>query len=150
MVMHINYLNGLGVVLTLCILLGCANSDESDKETAPENSGTVSGTIDFDGSVTLANISYLTITLEDTSIADAPSEVISETTIESPDEIPIRFSINYDETLIVENRTYTIRAEVFELNENGGGERAYLTTQSYPVLTRGYGNEVNVLVSRIN
>jgi uncharacterized lipoprotein YbaY len=125
------------------MLIGC-----SDDTNSPEKA--VTGTIDFAEPVDLGSLVSARIKLVDVSIADAPEIVISEQIIEPIDAVPISFSVNYLEEEIDPSRSYSISAAVYGVNDLDVEVRAFITTQTYPVLTQGFGDEANLLVERIN
>jgi putative lipoprotein len=82
-------------------------------------------------------------TLLDVSRADAKAEVLGSVRIEKAGQIPIRFEIAYDSAKVDERHAYAVRARIL------GGERTLFTTDKvYPVLTRGAGKEVDLLLVR--
>jgi copper homeostasis protein (lipoprotein) len=104
--------------------------------------GRVKGTATYRERMALPDSALFEAVLEDVSRADAAAEVIARTRIEHPGNPPIRFEIMYEPTKIEQNHDYSVRARITD------GERLVFTTvQNYPVLTRGNGNEVNLLLS---
>ncbi len=87
--------------------------------------------------------------VEDISRADAPSIVIGEqhqtdVALQAGQVVPLRIEIPASE--INERHSYSVRVHI---DVSGLGKVAHgdlLSTQTYPVLTRGYGNEVRVNV----
>lgn len=92
------------------------------------------------------------IELEDVSRADAASQVVTRmrfpaTKIHQPGLILFDLAVPKD--AIDEKSLYSIRAHV-DINGSGEVERGdYITTQSYPVLTRGYGDKVRLQLQRV-
>src|SRR5262249_14786937 len=82
-------------------------------------------------------------TLEDVSKADAPAEVIGQTRIDQLGNPPFRFEITYDPSHINASHRYVVRARILV-----NGQLFFVTDQSYPVLTAGHGNEVELLLRR--
>ena len=78
--------------------------------------------------------------LEDVSRADAKAEVLGRERIESP-SVPIRFEIPYDPSRIDERHAYAVRAWILV-----GGDLRFTSDTVYPVLTRGAGDEVEILL----
>ena len=109
------------------------------------------------GQVVLPNVELpnqtadLIVQVEDVSRADAPSQVVGEQRVSGvavragqvlPFEIEIPGQVD-------PNRSYSVRAHV-DMTGSGKVETGdFITVQSYPVLTQGYGNEANVTVKRI-
>ena len=105
--------------------------------------GHVKGTATYRERMALPPNAVFEATLEDVSRADAPSEIVGQTRIEGPGNPPIRFEISYDPSRINPKNRYTVRARILV-----GGRLFFTSDQSYPVLTGGQGNEVEVLLRR--
>jgi putative lipoprotein len=83
-------------------------------------------------------------TLEDVSRADAQAVVLGSVRVEDVGAVPIPFEILYDPAQIDERRSYVVRGRLL------AGERLLFTTdRAAPVLTRGHGNEVELLLVRV-
>ena len=109
----------------------------------PGAGGRVEGTATYRERMALPAGALFEAVLEDVSRAGAAAEVIARTRIEHPGDPPIRFEIIYEPAKIEQNHDYSVRARITD------GERILFTTvQFYPVLTRGNGNEVSLLLSR--
>jgi len=106
-------------------------------------SGKISGTATYRERMTLTPSAVFEATLEDTSRADAPSEVIGRAEVERLFNAPIPFEISYDPTKIQESHSYAVRARI-----TSGKKLLFTTTQNYPVLTRGNGNQVSLMLQR--
>lgn len=118
------------------LFAGCS-ADGGGRKTA-----TVTGTVNYLQSAALPPGAELYIALEDVSLQDAPAGLIAERTIPAKGrEAPIPFAIEYDPKVIEDSHAYSVRAEVLV-----GGERRFITTQSYPVLTRDAPTHVDVMV----
>jgi len=82
--------------------------------------------------------------LEDVSKADAPAVVVGSVRIDKPGQVPIRFEIPFDPARIDQSHSYSLRARIVV------GQRLLFTTdQAYPVLTRGHGNEVEMMLRMV-
>ena len=79
--------------------------------------------------------------LEDVSKADAPAVVVGSVRIDKPGQVPIRFEIPYDPARIDQSHSYSVRARILV-----GQQLLFTTDQAYPVLTRGHGKEVQLLL----
>lgn len=77
--------------------------------------------------------------LEDVSRQDVAATLIGETQVEGPG--PYEFSISYDPAQIDERMSYSVRGKVIV-----DGQLRFTTDTHYPVLTRGAGNEVDLLL----
>jgi copper homeostasis protein (lipoprotein) len=103
--------------------------------------GRVTGTAAFRERIALPPDAVFEAMLEDISRADAPAEVLGQVRLESPGNPPIRFEIPYDAVRIQPNHSYSVRARIL------AGERLLFTTDRInPVLTRGHGEEVTLIL----
>ncbi len=92
---------------------------------------------------------FVRVEVEDISRADMPSEVVAQRSISTGivhggDVIP--FEIEVPASVIDPQRLYSVRAHVAM---SGSGEIEigdFISMQSFPVLTRGHGNQVRVEV----
>jgi putative lipoprotein len=85
--------------------------------------------------------SILHVQLLDVSRADAPSKTISEVAIKPNGPVPIAFRVPYDTADIDQRMTYTVAARLVV-----GDKVIFRTTSSYPVLTRGAGERIDVVM----
>jgi putative lipoprotein len=99
-----------------------------------------------------AGTSDLIVQVEDVSRADAPSVVIGEqrqSGVSLSGGTVLPFTIEIPAELIDDRHSYSVRAHI---DLSGSGEVKVgdlVSTQSYPVLTRGYGNEAEIKVTRV-
>ena len=93
------------------------------------------------GDAQLPDGAVLTVTLADTSIADAAWTVISQQVIEDATRLPAAFRLEYDPTKIDERSEYTLSASV-EL----GDQLLYTNDTVHPVLTQGAPAESDIEV----
>ena len=102
----------------------------------------VTGTVTCLQTMELPPDARIIVELRDVSIMDAPALIIAaDTIVTGGAQVPIAFKVSYDRKRIDQARTYSIHAEI-----HIGGERRFITTQSYPVLTRGAPANVDVVV----
>jgi uncharacterized lipoprotein YbaY/heat shock protein HslJ len=104
---------------------------------------TVTGTAIYRERIALPPNAVFEATLEDVSRSDAPAEELGRARLEKPGQPPFRFSIPFDRSRIKADGIYSVRARI--LIE---GKSMFATTQSYPVLTRGKGNMVTMILQR--
>lgn len=119
---------------------------------------TVEGTTTVRGQVVLPGVELagetadFIIQVEDVSRADAPSTVVGEQRIPRvalKSGMALPFTVEIPADRIIPNHNYSVRVHV-DLSGSGKVEKADLITmQSYPVLTQGHGNEVNVSVKQV-
>jgi putative lipoprotein len=92
----------------------------------------VSGEITYKGNPEIPDGATVTVQIEDTSLADAPAEVIGEQIITDATEFPIPYEVSYDADQIIDNHTYTMRARI----EGADGSLLYINDTAIPVITR--------------
>lgn len=92
------------------------------------------------------------VQVEDVSRADAASIVVGEKRqkhVSLDDGVVIPFTIEIPAPLIDERHSYSVRVHI---DMSGSGQVRVgdmVSTQTYPVLTRGYGNQARVRVRRV-
>lgn len=124
----------IAVSLSVVLAAGCG---KDKRETAY-----VTGTVTYLQRMALPPDAEVHVTLEDISRTDAPARAIAaDTVMAGGQQPPIAFVIPYDPAMISEERTYSIHAEI-----RMEGERRFISTQSYPVLTRGAGSDAEIVV----
>lgn len=108
------------------------------------NAAPVRGTATYRERIALPPNAVLEVSLEDVSRAGARTELIARVTNEQPGNPPIPFVIAYDAGRIIPSHSYAVRARILV------DDRLWFTTdQNYPVLTRGHGSEVQLLLRRV-
>ena len=104
----------------------------------------VRGTAAYRERMALPPQSIFQATLQDVSKADTTAEVVGRVRMENPGRPPGHFQIPYDSARIEPRHMYSVHARITV------GEHVLFTTdQSYLVLTRGYGNEVALMLRRV-
>ena len=95
----------------------------------------------------------LSITLEDSSIADSPAQALTEVKYylyQINHKEPIQFSLPYHPETIKPNKQYTLSVSIFIKNNNGVFEERFLNTESIPVLTKQQTKPLSILLKDIN
>ena len=110
----------------------------------PALAGTITGTATYRERIALPPEAVLEATLEDVSRADAPAVVLGRARVEPAGQVPIPFTITYDDRAIDERMSYAVRGRIIV-----GDELRFTTTESHPVLTRGGGSEVTLRLQRV-
>jgi putative lipoprotein len=82
--------------------------------------------------------------LEDVTRADAPARTIARTSIDSPGNPPIAFTIAYDPGTISEDHRYVVRARVLV-----GGKLLFTTDTATPVIARGAPLSVSLMMRMV-
>jgi putative lipoprotein len=83
--------------------------------------------------------------VEDVSHADARAVVIGSVRIEGPGQVPISFAIDVDPKRIDAANSYAVRATI-----TIDGRLRYTTDTRHPVLTRGAGTHVDVVLRPVS
>ncbi len=104
----------------------------------------IRGTATFRERMALPPDAVLEVTLEGVSRMDVPAEVIGRVEIADPGNPPYAFEIPYDADAIDDRSSYSVRARII-----GGGELMFTTDTVAPVLTRGAGDTVELLLTRV-
>lgn len=73
---------------------------------------TVSGAITYRERIALPDGAVATVELSDVSLADAPATVIATQKIDNPGQVPIGFSLRFDQAVIRPKTTYAIQARI--------------------------------------
>ena len=58
------------------------------------------------------------VQIQDTSLMDAPAEVVGEQAITNAGQFSIPYEVSYDPDQIQDNHTYTMRARITDENDN--------------------------------
>ncbi|MEZ8229732.1 YbaY family lipoprotein [Vibrio splendidus] len=97
------------------LLVGCQATSETNasQEVVAENNQVISGTVSYRERIALPENAVVTVTLEDISLADAPSTVIAtqEFTTDGK-QVPFAFELSYDNNKIKANHRYNMRATI--------------------------------------
>jgi uncharacterized lipoprotein YbaY len=106
----------------------------------------VTGTVSAATPVTLTEGLRLEVTLQDTSLQDAPAVTLGQFSLTGEGQaLPVSFAIEYDASTISPEHTYTVRAQIFE-----GDVLTYTSTTAYPVITRDNPrSDVNIVVEPV-
>ncbi len=106
---------------------------------------TVTGTATYLQRMMLPPGATLEVTLEDVTRADAPADVIATYTAENLGAPPYAFTLEYDPAEIQDRMSYNVRASI-----RHDGRLMMTTMDAYPVLTRGAGSEVEVILKKVS
>ncbi|NDR58244.1 YbaY family lipoprotein [Aliiruegeria sabulilitoris] len=105
---------------------------------------TITGTVSYLQRMMLPPDASVEILLQDVSRADAPAKTLVTYRIEAPGAPPYGFAIHYAPEQIDERLSYSLRASVKQ------GDKLLMTTDTaYPVLTRGAGTEVEMILRMV-
>lgn len=112
---------------------------------AIEDSGeTLSGTVTYRERVALPSGSLIEVQVRDVSRADAPAEIIAETSVVTQGEnVPVPFVMNYNPDGIRADRVYSVFARIFV-----GNELKWVTDSVIPFIQNGSPiKNVNLVLS---
>jgi putative lipoprotein len=133
-----------GIVLIVTLLAGgCAAPSGQFGENSPALSGVVTGSVGYRERIALPPDAVLQIALLDVSRMDVAATVIAEKTIVPEGQVPIPFDLAYDTGRIDARLVYAVRATI-RLGDNS----LFVTDTHYPVLTRGHGESVDLVLVR--
>ena len=105
---------------------------------------TVTGTITYRERIALPPDAVVRVQLLDVSLMDVAATVIGEQVIKPEHSVPIAFAIQYDPGQIEERMSYSVSASI------SSGERLlFISDLSYPVLTRGNSNQVDLVLKMV-
>jgi len=107
--------------------------------------GRLTGHVTYRERIALPPEAAIHLTLEDVSRQDVAATFIAGQVIPAQGrQVPIPFTLYYANRDIDPGRTYHIRAAIVI-----DGKRRFLTTQAYPVLTRGYPDRIEIAVQGV-
>jgi len=128
--------------------LGLLSSDENtlSVESSDYFTGTytraqlrrVSGTVAYRERIALSDDAVVRVTVRD---RDQRDTVIGHRLIYHAGQVPIEFSVVFNPALVNETHKYEVRAEIVD-----HGRLAFVTSDTYPVITNGAPSKVDVLV----
>jgi uncharacterized lipoprotein YbaY len=106
---------------------------------------TVSGSVAYRQRIAMPPDAVLTVRVEDVSRADATSVLLAESSEPFGErQVPIPFSLRVPCASIEPRLSYNLRATI-----TVNGEMRFTTTRSYPVLTPGATNSVDLLLEAV-
>lgn len=133
--------------LALAMFGGCANTGAPPQNAvmpAPASATAIEGSATYRERIALPSNAEFEALLQDVSRSDAPAMEIGRATIPAAPMLPIRFTIPYDATKIEPSHTYGVRAVI-----RVDGRLWFTSDTHHPVLTRGAGNTVEILLKRV-
>jgi putative lipoprotein len=105
----------------------------------------VTGTVSYLQRIALPPTTLIIVQLLDTSLADAAAKVLAEDKITLGNrQVPVSFSLKYDPAKIDEKHTYSASARILV-----DGHLRFISDQSFPVLTRGNKNQVDLILKQV-
>lgn len=135
----------LAPALATLILLGACNSGGTGNQTqTPTNSQTAAaansivGTVTTRDKITLSPHAKLEVKLVDIAHPQMP---IAEQTVAPVNQVPASFSLSFDPSKIDQAHTYVVEALLSD------GQRRFIPALQSPVLTRGAGARVEIMLN---
>ncbi len=120
-------------------LAGCNSAPAPSAPTAQAPAATsVSGTVTYRQRMNLSPQARLDLQLVDVSQA---SYIVAQKTMTSIGQVPITFDLAFDPGKIVDKDIYVVRATIID------GERRFVPTLQYPVLTKGAPARVEIIAN---
>ena len=138
----------LFLVFIASLAVGCKQQDKVDApgdgaEASPATAS-VTGRVTYRERMALSPDALVQISLQDISRADAAAVELARQEISNPGQVPIPFELEYNPADIDESMTYSVSARITD-----GGKLIFISDTIAPVLTRGAGSEVELLLVRI-
>ncbi|USD66135.1 YbaY family lipoprotein [Vibrio sp. SCSIO 43136] len=121
------------LLIMVSLLAGCQYSDSSDHNQEELAVATIVGTVSYRERIALPENAKVTVTLQDISLADAPSVEIARTEFDSFGfQSPFAYQLDYDPSKIIENHRYSVSARI-----TVDGQLKFITDTVYSVITDG-------------
>ncbi len=140
--------SALGLLGALCLMFAFAPPPPPPVVARPVGGASfllITGTVAYRERIALAPNAVLRVSLEDVSRQDVAAKVLAEVnTLTDGKQVPLAFAIPYRTAEIAANHRYQVRAQIIV-----NGQRRYLSTTAYPVLTQGAPARVTILVQAI-
>jgi putative lipoprotein len=136
-------LSFISVILLVSSTIASAGGD--DPKASDTALATVTGTITYRERIALPADAVVRVQLLDVSLMDVAATLIGEQTIKPAHSVPIPFVIPYEPSQISERMSYSVSASI-----RSGERLLFISDMSYPVLTRGSSNQVDLVLKKIN
>jgi uncharacterized lipoprotein YbaY/heat shock protein HslJ/uncharacterized lipoprotein NlpE involved in copper resistance len=118
-------------------IIGCTTQGETTSESV-----TVSGTAAYRQRIAMPPNAVLNVRVEDVSRTDTAATLLAETSEAFDDrQVPIAFQLKVPNASINPDSSYNLRANI-----SVDRQLRFTTTRSYPILTRGAGNKLDLLL----
>ena len=147
MITHAESVGRWTAITAAVVLATSCSSSQNRGEAVPEMNPdvpVVEGTATYRERIAMPPNAVFEAVVEDVSLADAPATELARTTIRQPPQVPIPFRITLDPSKIDPGRSYSVRARIIV-----DGAQWFASDQAYPVLTRGAGRNVQVMLKRV-
>ena len=126
--------------LILLIAIGAVQAGGTSATQTVDNL-MVTGTVSYRERIALPPDAVVLVQLRDVSLMDVAAKLISEQIIKPEHSVPIPFSLPYVAQDIDERMSYSVFATI-----RSGDRLLFVSDRSYPVLTRGHSNRVDLIL----
>jgi len=149
---------GSAGVAALLALSGCdqgkpesdSNPPTVEQQSQKAEQQILSGKVMYRERIAMPEGATVTVTLEDVSLADAPSKVIAEQHIDDPGQVPVPFTLRYAKDAVVHDHpmAYAVRAEI----RGADGQLLWLNTERHTAELgeRASGEDITVMLQRVS
>lgn len=127
-----------------CLVTAAGTPAPAQSTGGTDEKAVVRGTAVYRERIAIPPNAVFEATLEDRSRVDVPADVLGRVRVRSPGQVPIRFGIPYDPSRIQEQHSYSVRGGI-----TVDGKLWFTTERSYPVLTRGNSDKVDLMLVRV-
>lgn len=132
------------LIAMLIISSGCTLGPVDDSGASGQGMQKVTGTVTYRERMMLPPGAVVEVSLLDVSRADAKARTLAQQVIKDPPAPPIPFVLEYDGKDIDSRMSYAVRAVIRH------DDRLLFTTDThYPVITRGAGNTVDLILKHV-
>ncbi|MGD8796397.1 MAG: YbaY family lipoprotein [Thiohalophilus sp.] len=137
-------LDKLFLIAVLIIATGCTVGAAGENDASDESMQQVTGKVFYRERMMLPPGSVVEVSLLDVSRADAKARTLAHQVIKNPSVPPISFVLEYDSKDIDPRMSYAVRAII-----RHEGRLLFTTDTLYPVITRGAGNTVDIMLKHV-
>ena len=130
--------------LILLASSGSASAGGVDPNASANSVATITGSITYRERIALPADAVVRVQLRDVSLMDVAAKLIGEQIIKPQHSVPIPFVISFDPAIIDERMSYSVFATI-----HSGERMLFVSDRSYPVLTRGNTNQVDLVLKKI-
>lgn len=131
------------LTILLAVTAGCTQLVTDPRSSIADDSRMVTGTVTYRERIALPANAVVQVQLLDVSLMDVSAKQLAEQTIKPQHQVPIPFKLVYKPGDIDERMTYAVRATI-----RSGEKLLFVTDRSYPVLTRGKPERVDLVLVR--
>ena len=131
------------LALLFIVPTACKKPEMAKTETGSDTAH-VTGTVNYRERMALTQQAVVEVSLQDVSIADAPAALIAQQRITNPGQVPIHFDLSFPPADIDQRRSYSVQVRITDRDQ-----LMFISDTHTPVLTRGAGKEVSMMLARV-